>query len=319
MASLDLSGRVLITGGAGYLGKAILRRADRDNWPAEVTVFSRDDNKHIALRRRHPGVRCIRGDICGDRALLRAAMRGHDIVIHAAAEKHVDLSESTPFTTARTNIDGSRNVLLAAAEAGVRLVIGISTDKACEPVNVYGATKMVMERLFLEADEAFGDLGAVVCRYGNVLASTGSVIPRFRRQLADTGRIQVTDPNMSRFWMSADEAVDTVLAASRLTGCIVVPMMRAALLSALVGAAGVPFGQVTITGLRPGEKIDETVLHRQESPRAQSIPIGWRVGGPLTQPVVGGAFEVTSSDPPLGWLDRDAILEILADSAELEG
>lgn len=325
-----LRGRVFVTGGAGYLAKAIYRRAAAEQWGCEFTAFSRDDNKHIALRRRWPEVRCIRGDICADRALMRAAMAGHDLVIHAAAEKHVDLSEYTPISTARTNIEGSLNVLLAAAEAGVRQVVGISTDKACQPVNVYGCTKMVMERMFIEADERFGDLETSVCRYGNVLASTGSVIPRFRRQLADTGRIEVTDPQMSRFWMSADEAVHTVIVASRVSGCIIVPKMRAARLSTLANTAhdGAP---MVITGLRPGEKMDETVLHLQESPRAGEWFVGddpakpswdgWRIEGPtvrLSPMPQTLAFEVKSSTPPLGWLGREELLEILADSAELE-
>lgn len=289
-----LEGRIFITGGAGYLARAIYQRAKDDGWPATFTCFSRDDGKHAQLVNRFPAVRCIRGDICQDTALLAAAMTGHDIVIHAAAVKYVDLAETNVLDTIRVNVDGSRNVFLAAHAAGIRRVIAISTDKACEPVNIYGGTKFAMERMVHECDR-LGGTNFVAVRYGNVVGSTGSVIPKFKQQLAETGHVNITDPSMTRFWMSHHEAVDAVVAARDIPrGTILIPACRAMSLEEMVAAAiGKASSLVRVVGPRPGEKRSESLVGAYEADRTRAtfIPtqpgtiwLGWLIYPPGVYP-----------------------------------
>lgn len=309
-----LEGRIFVTGGAGYLARAIYARAAAENWAAQFTCFSRDDGKHAQLRNRFPSVRCIRGDICQDTALLAAGMMGHDVVIHAAAIKYVDLAETNVFDTIRVNIDGSRNVFLAAHIAGIKRVIAISTDKACEPVNIYGATKFAMERMIHEADR-LGETNFVGVRYGNVVGSTGSVIPKFKQQLEALGHVEITDPSMTRFWMSHDEAVDVVLAAMATPrGTILIPACRAMGLEAMVHAAigdGLP-RMIKVVGPRPGEKRAESLVGANEAVRtepsgimrtsASKVWAGWLLHPPGVYPILDigdwAQFPFTSDDAP---------------------
>lgn len=316
---MPLQGRILITGGAGFLARAIYRRAEVEGWDAEFTALSRDDAKHAALQHRFPNVKTIRADVAGDYPLLVAAMRGHDIVIHAAAAKYVDRSEHAAFDTVRTNITGSAQVIHAAIEARVRQLIGISTDKACEPVNVYGMTKAVMERLLHEAAAHSGLTDVFCVRYGNVVGSTGSVIPLFAQQLAETGKIKLTDPAMTRFWMSVEEAIELIVWTLRegVSGAMYVPepgaMRMNALAYTVLGYEGLPDDlegaildeRIEVIGKRPGEKMHEQLIHEQESPRA-------RVGGPgpiEVHPPGGKTFGERTftmrSDKPSHWLGPD--------------
>lgn len=271
-----LQGRIFVTGGAGFLARALYRRATRENWPATFTCFSRDDAKHVALRRRYPNIHCIRGDVAGDRDVLAGAMRGHELVIHAAAVKYVDLAETAVFDTVRVNVHGSENVAMAAISAQVRRVIGISTDKAALPVNVYGMTKAVMERILVEADRLETETEFTVCRYGNVVGSTGSVIPMFKRQYQESGQVTVTDPAMTRFWMAADAAIDTIIEAARCKrGSTVIPVPQAASMRTVLEACGIPTTMARVVGLRPGEKIHELLIHEQESVRCYQNGYGY--------------------------------------------
>lgn len=264
--------RVLITGGAGFLGRAFLRRAyersDASRLEWEITVYSRDEQKQNDARRRYPQARYVLGDVC-DTDRLAATMTGHDVVIHAAAVKYIPEAEENPGECVRVNVDGARSVITAAVRAGVNTVVGISTDKAVQPLNAYGFTKAIMERLFTEAHYRHG--GATrfqTVRYGNVVGSTGSVIPLFQWQLRHDGYVTLTDPNMTRFWMPVDEAVDTVVYAvsrAHVAGSVTVPRPRAMRMGDLAAAIAGEGEQVKIVGVRPGEKEHELLMHHTES------------------------------------------------------
>lgn len=334
-----LSGDVLITGGAGFLARAIYRRARREGWDARFTALSRDDAKHAELQRRYPEVRSVLCDVgCGDLLVLAAAMTGHQTVIHAAASKYVDRAELNAWDTVQTNVYGSQAVAEAAMMSGVEQVVGISTDKACQPVNIYGFSKAVMERQFQEADR-LTDTRFVVVRYGNVVASTGSVVPLFRKQLAETGRIQITDPKMTRFWMSVDQAIDLIVDAledaEQLPGHVFVPSPAAMEIGDLALIAlgetehgPLPEDRVEIVGMRPGEKRHEKLIHRQESTRvvewpddlvaARAKPWAWAIAPPGRAEDGGYApFEVTSDQPTSGWLAISSMIEYMNDSEEV--
>lgn len=269
-----LNGRVLITGGTGTLGRAIVQRAQCGNWPVEFTILSRDEVKQSIMKRDFPDCRYMLGDV-SDRNWLKTRFRNHDTVIHAAAYKQVPSAEFNAREAVRANIMGSVAVAEAAVTAGVRWVVGISTDKACAPVNAYGATKMLMEKVFQEAvlwDETMFTL----CRYGNVVGSRGSVVPFFKAQVAkahhnnEHGVMTVTDSRMTRFWLSIDDAVNLVEHAATLTvkGGIVVPKAPASRVYDIAKAVCGGCDIVDI-GIRPGEKIHETLLHSGESQHTQ--------------------------------------------------
>ena len=272
--------RVLISGGAGYLGRAFLRRAyerwddTRLDW--DVTIFSRDEQKQNQARRRYPQARYVLGDVC-DTDRLAAAMTGHDVVIHAAAVKYIPEAEENPGECVRVNVDGARSVITAAVGAGVNTVVGISTDKAVRPLNCYGLSKAIQERLFTEAQHRSGPHGTrfQTVRYGNVVGSTGSVIPLFQWQLHHDGFVTLTDPHMTRFWMPVDEAVDTVLYAlnAQWPGSVTVPRPRAMRMGDLATTlAGETPEAVKVIGIRPGEKEHEELMHATESAWMYTAP-----------------------------------------------
>jgi len=266
----SLVGNVLITGGAGFLGRGIMRRAQRENWDVRFTVLSRDEKKQHECAERFPRTRYVLGDVT-DAHRLATLMIGHDAIIHAAAIKYIPEGEFNADECVRVNIDGSRCVIDAAQAAGIEHVVGISTDKAAMPVNIYGMTKAVMERLFAEA-------GFNTCRYGNVIGSTGSVVPVMKRQLETKGMVSVTDPHMTRFWMSVDDAVDTIIAAFDATrGSTIIPSPRSATMSAIAHAVvlhpehlGPCDHGIQVIGLRPGEKMHEDLVSSYETPRLRS-------------------------------------------------
>lgn len=312
---MNLRGRLFITGGAGYLGRAILRRIHAENWPCKVTVYSRDEAKHWALRSLYPDVHFILGDV-RDRERLAMALVGHDILIHAAAQKFVDIGEREVEEFVSANIDGTRAAIAAARQAGVERAVFISTDKACLPVNAYGASKMLGERLWAEAND-YGDTAFVAVRYGNVVGSTGSVVPLFQAQ-ARNGAVQLTDDQMTRFWLSADEAVDLIAAACSLYGAsLVVPKARSMRMLDLAQLiADEHDADVRIVGRRPGEKVHETLIHEQESVRAVEEPDRFVVLR-ATESVVGNRSFSYTSDQPASWIELDEMGEMIAASAEI--
>ena len=258
-------GKVLITGGTGSLGQAILRKAKDENWESRFTILSRDENKQAHVRSLYPEHRYILGDV-RDLDKLEIAFREHDLVIHAAAYKRVPSAQVHTEETIKTNIIGSRNVAYAAIKAGVSRVIGVSTDKAAKPVNAYGASKMLMEASFQEANRLSSETKFTLTRYGNVIGSNGSVIPHFKWQHKNGGPLTVTDYNMTRFWITLDTAVELLIAASELQvpGIIVVP--KAPALGVLKLAELIADGMnIEEIGIRPGEKMHEVLITEEEA------------------------------------------------------
>jgi UDP-N-acetylglucosamine 4,6-dehydratase len=260
-----MKGKIFITGGAGTLGRAIIERGKKEEWDAQFTIYSTDPAKHHKLLSDHPDVTSVIGDILDYNSLV-LAMAGHDIVIHAAAMKYVPEGEKFPHYTFEINVNGSYNVIQAALQARVKQVVGISTDKACHPVNAYGASKMMMERLFQEA--ALGDMVETkfhLVRYGNVLGSNGSFIHNWKQHYADHGFVVSTDRRMTRFWLTVDDAVDLIeMSLDGDAGEILIPMPRALSIGEIEDYL---LEDITVShmGMRPGEKMHEELLTEEES------------------------------------------------------
>lgn len=300
---------VLITGGAGYLGRAYLRWARQYRPDLKFTIFSRDEGKHARCRREFPEHRYVIGDV-RDPDSVDLAIAGHDTVIHAAAFKYVPQGETNVAECHEVNVVGSLNVARAAARHGVERVIGISTDKACSPVNVYGHTKALMERIFQEYDAKTATQFNLV-RYGNVISSTGSVIPVFRQQLEDQGFVTLTDPEMTRFWLTVGDAVTLINLASVESegGTILIPRCPSISMKAL---ASVVTDKVKVIGLRFGEKRHESLINEVEAKYIDPFPVepyfSFRSGGlgamyavrlyPTTTHERENAFGPYSSDNP---------------------
>ncbi|KKM92350.1 hypothetical protein LCGC14_1219300 [marine sediment metagenome] len=310
--------RVLITGGAGFLGRGILRRIATHRLAWDPIVFSRDEMKQDICRQQYPFAKYILGDV-RDTDRLMAAMEGVDFVVHAAALKYIPEAELNAAECLAVNIGGAQAVAKAALYAEVSRVIGISTDKAVQPVNVYGCSKMAMERLFAEVS-SYETIFTCV-RYGNVIGSTGSVIPLFRRQFTETGSVKVTDPKMTRFWMGVDEAIDLILTGLQLDGgSIAIPLVRAMTLADTVRAAVGDDTPVEITGMRPGEKMHESLLHHQESVRVvahtdhlELLPV---VRGAAPNEEGREAFTLASHTPHYR-MEVDEMRKLIADTEEL--
>lgn len=292
--------KVFITGGSGFLGRALMNYC----YEWDCTVYSRDEYKQDLCKVNYPNARYILGDV-RDADRMSLAMAGHDLVIHTAAIKYIPEAETNVSECIAVNVEGSRAVLKAARQVGISTVVGISTDKAVQPVNAYGASKMMMERLFDEAAR-YGQHATLV-RYGNVVGSTGSVIPLFKRQLADKGYITLTDPDMTRFWISAADAVDLVRWASVAPfGSITIPKAKAMSMFELAHMlASESAGTVRIVGPRPGEKKHESMIHKYESIRAVDCGDYYTIN-PVGSCPVHSEF-IIDSDQPDQWLDSDTM------------
>jgi UDP-N-acetylglucosamine 4,6-dehydratase len=270
--SPELKGKtVLITGGTGSFGKRLVEHLLRDHEPAAVRVYSRDELKQHELREAigDQRLRFLIGDV-RDLSRLRMAVRGVDVMVHAAALKQVPACEYNPFEAVQTNIVGAENVVTAAIEHEVPRTVSLSTDKAVNPVNLYGATKLSAEKIVTQGNVYAG--GAEVrfssVRYGNVVGSRGSVIPIFKRQAAE-GRLTITDAAMTRFWITLDEAVEFVLASlERMQGGeVFVPRIPSMSVMDLAEALA-PDAEREIVGIRPGEKVHEVLLTSDEARHA---------------------------------------------------
>jgi UDP-N-acetylglucosamine 4,6-dehydratase len=266
---VDLSGKtILLTGGTGSFGRAFTRRV-LCAWPdAVIRVYSRDELKQSEMLTEFGSrqLRFLIGDV-RDRTRMTRAAQGADLVIHAAAMKQVPACEYNPFEAVRTNVLGAQHVVDAAIDAGVEKVVALSTDKAVNPVNLYGATKLCAEKIVVQGNAyAAQSRTRLACvRYGNVVGSRGSVVPLFRRQL-DEGLLTITDARMTRFWITLDEAVDLVFyALEHLTGGEVfvpkIPSMRVVDLA----EAMAPGVARDVVGIRPGEKLHEILITADES------------------------------------------------------
>ena len=272
---------ILITGGTGSFGSTFVRRILNDD-PQSVRIYSRDELKQYELAQSldDERVRYFLGDV---RSLerLKQATSGADIIIHAAALKQVPLCEYNPFEAVQTNIIGAENVARAAIENNVPKTIALSTDKAVNPVNLYGATKLCAERIISQAN-AYSDTSRFSSvRYGNVIGSRGSVIPLFCKQ-AQEGEITITDESMTRFWMSLDQAVDFVLTClERMEGGeVFVPKMPSMKITDLAHAIA-PDVPYRIIGTRPGEKVHETLITADESRHARAFPDHYSIRPPF--------------------------------------
>jgi len=275
---------LLITGGTGTFGNAVLRRF-LDTSIKEIRVFSRDEKKQEDMRimLKNPKVKFIIGDVRDYDSLL-PAMQGVDYVFHAAALKQVPSCEFFPLEALRTNALGAENVMNAALACGVRNMIVLSTDKAVYPINAMGMSKALMEKLMVAKARMYGDTRTIFCgsRYGNVMASRGSVIPLFIRQIQAGKALTITDPNMTRFMMTIEDAVDLVLYAYQngKPGDIYVQKAPAATLETLALALKKLLkaeNSIEVIGTRHGEKLYETLLTREEMVQAEDLGGYYRV------------------------------------------
>jgi UDP-N-acetylglucosamine 4,6-dehydratase/5-epimerase len=261
---------ILVTGGTGSFGKAFIKTVLDRYEPRRVIVYSRDELKQYEMAREYTStaMRFFIGDV-RDRNRLTKSFEDVDYVVHAAALKHVPIAEYNPMECIRTNVNGAENVIDAALQCGVGKVIALSTDKAANPINLYGATKLASDKLFVAANNTVGrhPTRFSVVRYGNVVGSRGSVVPLFRRLLAEGAKeLPVTDPRMTRFWISLSQGVNFVLKAfERMYGGeIFVPKIPSSRIVDLAEALA-PGVKKKIIGIRPGEKLHEIMCPRDDS------------------------------------------------------
>lgn len=263
---------ILITGGTGSLGKELVKTI-LTRWPdvKRLVIYSRDEQKQFLMAQdfpehQYPAIRYFIGDV-RDYERLKRAFNGIDYVIHAAAMKHVHIAEYNPDECVKTNIGGAENVIRASLETNVSKVVALSTDKACAPINLYGATKLTSDKLFIAANNIKGDkdIAFSVVRYGNVMGSNGSVMPFFHKRKG-TGVLPITDPNMTRFNISLQEGVDMVLHALEHAwgGELFVPKIPSYRITDVAEAIG-PECRIEIVGIRPGEKIHEEMITSSDS------------------------------------------------------
>ncbi len=325
---------VLVTGGTGSFGKKFIEIMLNEVHPAKIIVYSRDELKQHEMRAAgydHPSLRYFIGDV-RDLSRMQRALKGVDIVVHAAALKQVPACEYNPMEAIKTNILGSSNVIEAALDAGVSRVLALSTDKAVNPVNLYGATKLAAEKLFVQSNAyAGGTHTRYSCvRYGNVVGSRGSVVPLFLKQ-REKGKITVTDDRMTRFWISLEQGVRFVIGRIEEMhgGEVFVPKIPSMNILDLAEVIA-PNCQVDVIGIRPGEKLHEALISEDEARTtvelenmfvvqpAEALWFGreWEAMG---KPLPDG-FRYTSNTNTQ-WLDRDSLRQIIAplEQAYLQG
>lgn len=302
---MTIQGNILITGGSGTLGHAIVRTALQEHWDCQFTIYSRSELRQAEMRAAYPLLRYVLGDV-RDYDRLAAAVAGHDLVIHAAAMKRIPEAEAQPQNCYDVNIGGSAAVARAAQAANVAKVIGISTDKACQAITAYGASKLAMEKLFLAQPRTHTRFTLV--RYGNVLASNGSVIPLWREQAARGQPLTITDRRCTRFWMTERDAVYQIeQAAAPMAPCVVRVPKMAALNIATMASYIAPGADTVETGLRSCEKLHEDLVNVDE-PLIAGPDCFWIGGGANT--TTGHRY--TSAIAPQ--LDRAAFLAMLETS-----
>jgi UDP-N-acetylglucosamine 4,6-dehydratase len=310
---------VLITGGTGSLGKALVRRLLDENESRRIVIFSRDELKQLQMRSEFnddPRLRWFLGDV-RDIDRLKRALHGVDFVFHAAALKQVDTGEYNPFEFIKTNVLGSQNLIDAAIASGVKRVVALSTDKASSPINLYGATKLTADKLFVAANNygySYGTSFSVV-RYGNVMGSRGSVIPFFQSMAAKNLPLPITDLRMTRFWISLEDAVDFVIQSLHMMsgGELYVPRIPSMKIIDLAMAVA-PNSELKEVGMRPGEKLHEEMISIEDSRRTLLIgnryivmPVvaEWGYSIPAGKPVPEGfAYQSNTNDL---WMSEDDI------------
>lgn len=270
----DLNGKVVfVTGGTGSFGQHFVRRVIERYTPQKLIIFSRDELKQYDMQMafptaKYPFMRYFIGDV-RDLARLEMAMRDVDYVIHAAALKHVPIAEYNPFECIQTNVIGAQNVVTAAMRRGVKQVVALSTDKAANPINLYGASKLASDKIFIAANNLSGRDGTRYCvvRYGNVVGSRGSVVPYFQKLVAEgAAELPITDDRMTRFWITLDQGVDFVLSSLALSrgGEVFVPKIPSMRTVDLARCIAPQLPQ-RIVGIRPGEKLHEVMVPEDDA------------------------------------------------------
>jgi UDP-N-acetylglucosamine 4,6-dehydratase len=326
----ELSGAsILITGGTGSFGKAFAHEIVSQFSPARLVIFSRDELKQYDMQAdaefaERTDMRFFIGDV-RDRERLESAMRDVDIVIHAAALKQIPAAEYNPFECIHTNVLGAENVVQAAIRSGVQRVIALSTDKAASPINLYGASKLASDKIFVAGNNMAGSVGTrfSVVRYGNVLGSRGSVVPMFRRLLSEgASELPITDERMTRFWITLEQGVAFVLSSLALMcgGEIFIPKIPSTDLITLAQAID-PEIATKVVGIRPGEKLHEVMISEDDA--RSTLDLGDRfVIQPAYQWWDGSATGAVTGDPvPDGFvyasnlnsevIDADALRSLL--------
>jgi len=337
--SLNLDDKViLVTGGTGSFGKRFIETVLCRYRPRKLIVYSRDELKQsemqLDLREKFPPeaiarLRFFIGDV-RDRARLTLALRGVDIVIHAAALKQVPAAEYNPSECIATNVMGAENVVWACLTNRVRQVIALSTDKACNPINLYGATKLASDKTFVAANNLSGDIGTrfAVVRYGNVVGSRGSVVPLFQRLIAHGARsLPVTDPRMTRFWITLSEGVDFVLSSLSIMrgGEIFVPKIPSMKITDLVSAM-CPDANIDVVGIRPGEKLHEMMISADDARSTAELGDRFAIEPAFVEyprepfRINGGCASVPedfsyASDTNTEWLSADALMAMVEEKA----
>ena len=325
-----LSGKsVLVTGGTGSFGQKftaeILRRFD----PTRLIILSRDEYKQVEMQRRfsreqYPCLRYFIGDV-RDRSRLERAMLDVDVVVHAAALKHVPAAEYNPFECINTNVIGAENVASAALSSRVKRVLALSTDKAANPINLYGASKLASDKIFIATNNMSGSIATrfSVVRYGNVVGSRGSVLPFFRRLIAEGATsLPITDPRMTRFWISLEQGVEFVLSCLGMMqgGEIFIPKIPSMKIIDMAKALA-PDLDMEIIGIRPGEKLHEVLLPDDDARNALELEDRYIIE-PMVQNwssdfyLARGATRVAedfryASDTNSEWLTPANLIEVL--------
>ncbi len=281
--------KILITGGTGSLGTALTKRLLKEDVDV-IRIFSRNENKQVMMQEQFSDsrLRFFIGDV-RDRERLQRALQDVDILFHAAALKHVPVIEYNPFEAIKTNVIGTQNVLEASLDQDVGIVVGIGTDKAVSPLNTYGATKLIMEKLFVTVNNYVNPkhnrTRFYAVRYGNVVGSSGSVIPKFIEQIKKYNKITITDPKMTRFSITMDEALDFILntLAKAKGGEVFVPKMRAYRIDVLKEVLFELLGKAKVQKIpiRPGEKIHEALINHDEVRYTLESKEDYMIVGPL--------------------------------------
>lgn len=311
--------QILLTGGTGSFGRAFVRRLLADGEDVTIRIYSRDELKQYEMTREFgndPRLRFCIGDV-RDRDRLARAMYGVEWVVHAAALKQVDLCEYNPAEAVKTNILGGQNVIEAAIDAKVKRVVALSTDKAVNPVNLYGATKLCAEKLFVHGNAYAGprDTRFACVRYGNVLGSRGSVVPLFLKQ-APGGVLTITDVRMTRFWITLRHAVELVklVLAEMKSGEVFVPKIPSMRMTDLAHAIA-PEAMVKEIGMRPGEKLHEMLLSAEEAHRTREYATHYVISRQTPRSDGRAVAEefCYRSDTNTQWLGVDRLRDLVAE------
>ncbi len=310
---------IFLSGGSGSLGQALTKLLLKKYKPKGIRIFSRGELLQWEMKnkfnQKYPNapISYLIGDV-RDRKRVELATKGVNLIIHCAALKQVPVGENNPLETINTNIIGAQNILYASLENKIEKVMAISSDKSCYPINLYGATKLVAERLFIQGNVyAGGKSPKFSCvRYGNVLGSRGSVIPLFQKQYKETGTVTITDPQMTRFWISLNQVAGFVLKSieEMAGGEIFIPKMPSAHITEILTAVIPGQHKIKYTGIKPGEKLHETLITKEESLKVKENDNRYIID---PEEVLSSESWEYRSDNNKKWLDYKAIRKMIED------